>query len=142
MLASSLAALTAAGCSDDKTGDADAFCTELEANAPSIMNPQLATDADVEAHVGLYRSLHEKVPLAIEEEWGVLLDAYETAASIVPGDAEAAEIARRKIYTAEGSGAVVREWVTENCALDLAALGPIGTFAPAVAPTTTTAREG
>ncbi len=134
-----LAALAAAGCSDEKTGDADAFCTELEANAPAIMNPQLATSADVEAHVELYRSLDEKVPLAIEEEWGVLLDAYETAASVVPGDAETAEIARRKIYSAEGSGTSVREWVTENCALDLAAVGPIGTFTPAAPPTTTIA---
>lgn len=130
-------AVGAAACGETKTGDATAFCTQLEANAPAIMNPQITTSADVDSHLGLYESLAEEVPLAIEEEWDTLVRAYRSAAAVIPGDAESVEIARREAYASEPSGLAVRDWVTANCAFDLAAVGPIGSLAPAT--TTTTA---
>jgi hypothetical protein len=127
-----------AGCGDEKTGDAEKFCADLQAVAPAIMNPQLATQADVDAHVAIYESLAESVPLAIEEEWNVLLGAVRSANSVAPGDVEAAELARRDAFASEESGATVRAWVIANCGFDLAASGPISTVVAEPAATTTT----
>lgn len=123
-------------CGDDKTGDAAAFCADLQADAPAIMNPQVTTDAEIDAHLRTYRALAETVPLAIEEDWDVLLGAFEAANAVEPGDAEATEEARRAIYAAEPSALAVRDWVTVNCGFDLGAVGPIATVG---APTTTVA---
>ena len=136
VVAGGLAAATVLGAAcGDKTGDPEAFCAELRTNAQAIMNPQLATDADIEAHVAIYRDLAEDAPLAVEEDWGTILEALETASDVDPGDAEATELARRAIYSAQESAGTVRTWVTTNCGFDLATIGPIGTVA---VPTTTT----
>ena len=131
-------AIVGASCDGDDAGDLEAFCTDLQADAEAVMNPQLATDADIEAHLTIYRDLAEEAPLAVEEDWAVLVDALEAANDAVPDDAESAELARRAIYSAEQSAGVVRTWVTTNCGFDLATIGPIGTVAPPVPPATTT----
>jgi hypothetical protein len=138
-----VAALAApAACNDERSGDAETFCAELEADAPALMNPQLATGEDVAAHLGVYERLAESVPLAIEEEWDTLRGAYRTAASVAPGDAASVEVARREIFTAEQSASTVRQWVTANCGFDLASVGPIATLSPATMPIPTTTPDG
>jgi hypothetical protein len=126
-----------AACGGGESGDLEAFCTGLQADAQAVMNPQLATDADIEAHLAIYRDLATDAPLAVEEDWVVIVDALEAASDAAPDDAESVELARRAIYSAEQSAGAVRTWVTTNCGFDLATIGPIGTVA-AVVPTTTT----
>ena len=41
---------------------------------------------DIEPLLELYRDIAELAPLAIEPEWDQLVTAYETAATVVPGD--------------------------------------------------------
>jgi hypothetical protein len=135
-----VAALVA--CNDERSGDAEVFCTELEADAPVLMNPQLATADDVAAHLAVYEGLAQSVPLAIEEEWDALVGAYRTAAEVVPGDSASVEVARREIFTSEQSALTVRDWVTANCGFDLASVGPIGTLSPATTPIPTTTPGG
>lgn len=137
-----MAVVALVACKDDRTGDAEVFCAELEADAPVLMNPQLATADDVAAHLAVYERLAESVPLAIEEEWDALLGAYRAAAEVVPGDSASVEVARREIFTSEQSALTVRDWVTANCGFDLASVGPIGTLSPATTPLPTTAPGG
>ncbi len=132
-------ALVGAACGGGETGDQEAFCADLQTDAQAVMNPQLATDADIEAHLTIYRDLADEAPLAVEEDWAVIVDALEVASDADPDDAESVELARRAIYSAEQSAGAVRTWVTTNCGFDLATIGPIGTVAlPLPAPTTTT----
>ena len=141
LAAAGLAAVVAtvgASCDGDEPGDQEAFCADLQADAQAMMNPQLATDADIEAHLTIYRDLADEAPLAVEEDWGVIVDALEVANDADPDDAESAELARRAIYSAQQSAGVVRTWVTTNCGFDLATIGPIGTVAPPPPPPTPT----
>lgn len=138
-----VATLVGAGCGDDG-GSTDAFCADVEANATAMMNPAFTTQADVEAYLQLHAEIGEQVPLAIEDDWLVYVGALESAASVVPGDAAAAEEARRAVYAAEESSFRVLDWVRANCGVDLAAAGPVARLDPSVTttlpPTTTTVR--
>lgn len=123
-------ALLAAGCGvldDDDGGDASRFCGEIAANAQQLTQPELRFDDDVAPLLALYREIGRFAPLAIEPEWQQLVDAYETAAAVVPGDEESEQRALAAIYSAESSAAAVDRWLDENCAVDI---GPVTTIVP------------
>ncbi len=123
-------ALATTGCGfldEDDGGDAARFCGEIAANAERLTQPQLQFDDDIEPLLDLYREIGEFAPLAIEPEWDQLVDAYETAASVVPGDEVSEQQALAAIYSSESAAAAVDRWLMENCAVDL---GPVATIVP------------
>lgn len=128
-------------CGDD-AGSNEAFCQAIAENADAIVNPQLATQDDAEAHVRLYEEVGADVPLAIEAEWEVLVDTLKTSATVVPGDAASVETARQAAYAAEESAFTVFDWVSANCGLDLSGAGPVARLEPAVTASTTTTVAG
>lgn len=116
------------GCSDDESGgSAERFCGEIAANQDQITSPQLATAADIEPLLVLYREIGEFAPLAIEPEWDQLILNYETASTVVPGDDASMQAAVAMALQSEQAGARVQRWLAENCALDI---GPVATLAP------------
>lgn len=125
----------AAGCGDDGAGDPEAFCADLQENLDAVVRPAIDTPDGADAYVGLMRDIGSNAPLAIDEDWDALVFAYETANSVVPGDAESEQLAAGAIYAAERSAIAVRGWVQENCDFDM---GPVATVSD-VAPTTTIA---
>lgn len=123
------------GCNGDDPGDSEEFCVAVQANAPAIMNPQLATQADANDYVAMHEEIGRRVPLAIEEDWEIYVEMLRTASSVVPGDAASAERARQAAFAAQESALAVRGWISTNCGLDLATVGPVVTSNPS--PTTT-----
>lgn len=134
-------AVGAAGCGDDG-GSAEQFCAELRARADEMIAPQLATQADIEAYLDLHDDLGDQVPLAIEEEWGVYVDALRATAAVVPGDAVSIEEARRTVYAAEESSFRLFDWVNVNCGLDLSSVGPVARYDPTGTSTTVATTTG
>lgn len=132
-----MAATAAVGCGDDG-GSTDAFCADLRAQASTLMNPALSSQADVEAYLALHEDLGDDVPLAVEEDWDVYVDALRQAVAVVPGDQASVEEARRAIYAAEESAFRVVDWVNTNCGLDLSTAGPVARFDPTATSTTVT----
>ena len=122
MLACS-AALVA--CGDDGGGSAEQFCGEVAANRDALTNPQLQFTDDIEPVLDLYREVGELAPLAIEAEWQQLVEAYETASTVVPGDTESEQEALAAIYSSEQSAAAIERWLQDNCAVDI---GPVFTI--------------
>lgn len=116
-----------AGCSDDDSGNAERFCGQIAARKAELTTPDLQHSEDIEPLLDLYRSIGDLAPLAIEEEWGDLVSAYETASTMVIGDAESEQSAVAAIYSAEASAAAVDSWLKANCAVDI---GPIVTLVP------------
>jgi hypothetical protein len=131
-----ISSLAFVACGDDGGGSVEAFCADLAEHGSALMNPDMTTQADVEAYLALHDEIGADVPLAIEQEWTVYADALRTAAAVVPGDTAGVEAARRAMFAAEESAFEVYTWTGANCALDLATLGPVARYDSAATTTT------
>jgi hypothetical protein len=121
-----IAAVVVAACSSgDSGGSAERFCGEVEANKEALTNPQLDFSDDIAPFLQLYVDIGEVAPLAIEKEWNQLVLAYETASTVVPGDADSEQAVLAAIYTSESAAAAVGSWLQDNCAVDI---GPVFTI--------------
>lgn len=112
---------------DDAGGDASRFCGEIEANLIRLTAPQLQSAAEIEPLLELYRDIGDFAPIAIEPEWDQLILNYETASTVVPGDDDSVQTAIVMALRSEQAGARVKQWLIDNCALDI---GPVATLAP------------
>lgn len=120
-------AVACTACSDDgPSSDAERFCGEARANPDLITNPSITTEDELDAVLDYYRLMGELAPLAIAEEWAVLVNAYETAATLVPGDTESEQQVAMTMYASEPSAYRVQTWIARNCGVAL----PITTIAP------------
>lgn len=116
-----------AACRGGGGTSAERFCGEIDENREALTNPVVDSEDDIEPLLELYREIGAAAPLSIEPEWRQLIIAYETASTIVPGDAESEQIALAEIYASEESAARVSSWLRENCAVDI---GPVFTIVP------------
>ena len=123
-------AVTTASCTRDDTvtveSDANLFCGEATRQRELILSPPMATEAELQASLEFYRLMGALAPLAVSEEWGVLVSAMETASTIVPGDPESEQLVAMTAYATEPSAYRIKKWLRDNCGLDL----PITTIAP------------
>jgi hypothetical protein len=128
-IAVALAAATwaLAGCGDDEVAsDAERFCGEATVNRDMIVAPPMATEAEVEATLDFYRLMGQLAPIAVAEEWNDLVEAMETAATLVPGDPTSEQEVAMTAYATERSAYAVKVWLQRNCGVDI----PITTIAP------------
>lgn len=116
-----------ASCGSDDAGSAERFCGEIDENRALLTTPQLTYSDDIEPMLELYREIADLAPLAIEEEWRQLVATYETANTVVLGDAESEQAVLAAAYQSEASAAAVAKWLRENCAVDI---GPLATIVP------------
>mgnify|MGYP001817059962 CR=1 FL=1 len=137
-----IAIVALAACGDDPVeSDGPRFCGEAIENRNSLTTPP-SSEAEVAATLELYRLMGQLAPVAIAEEWNVVLNSFETAATLVPGDPESEQLVARTAFASEPSAFAVKKWLLENCGLDI----PITTIAPqeqipAVTTTTTVAGD-
>lgn len=106
--------------------DAERFCGEAAANTALIVDPPIATEAEVEATLDFYRLMGQLAPLAIATEWNTVVGAFETASTVVPGDPKSEQRVAVAAYAAERSAYAVKVWLQRNCGVDI----PITTIAP------------
>lgn len=126
VMATCLAVGLLSGCNGgDDAGDAERFCGEVQVNAERLTQPGLQFTDDIEPFLNLYRAIGALAPIAIELEWDQLIDAYETASTVVPGDPESEQSALAAIFSTEKSAAAIDSWLETNCAVDI---GPVFTI--------------
>lgn len=127
----------ACGGGDDVQSDAERFCGEAIAQRNLIVAPPLNDEAELEATLEFYRLMGELAPVAIAEEWNDLVVNLETASTIVIGDPESEQLVAMTAYATEPAAFRVKDWLLDNCGLDI----PITTIAPQervpIAPPTT-----
>jgi hypothetical protein len=115
------------GCGDDGVeADAARFCGEAAANRDRILNPPMATEAELEATLDFYRLMGQLAPLAIAEQWNEIVAAMETANTIVPGDPDSEQRVAMQAYATERAAYEVSVWLKRNCGVDI----PVVTIAP------------
>lgn len=128
-VACAIVALAVLGaCSRDEgvESDAERFCGEAIENRSSLVAPPLGTEAEVEATLDFYRLMGQLAPIGIAEEWNDVLVSLETASTLVPGDPDSEQLVAKTAYATERSAFAVKEWLLDNCRLDI----PITTIAP------------
>lgn len=121
-----LVTLGACGGDDVVQSDAERFCGEAIENRNNLVAPPLASVAGVEATLEFYRLMGQLAPIGIAAEWNDLVVSLETASTLVPGDPESEQIVAKTAYATEPSAFAVKEWLLDNCRLDI----PITTIAP------------
>lgn len=114
------------GDGDGIESDAGRFCEQAAEQRDLILSPPTATEAELQASLEFYRLMGRLAPVAIAEEWGDLVDAMETASTVVPGNPESEQLAAMTAYATEPSAYRVKKWLLDNCGVDL----PITTIAP------------
>lgn len=119
--------LALAACNGDPTPSAAQFCAEISTNRDEIVTPTFLAEVDIDAHVELHQRLESLAPLAVAEEWAIVTDAVETAATVVPTDSNSVQRAVDAAYRSEAAAVAVSEWVLASCGVDL---GPVSTIAP------------
>jgi hypothetical protein len=116
-----------AACGDDGAqSDAERFCGEASTRREMILAPPMTTEEEVDATLDFYRLMGELAPLAISQQWGDIVTALETAATVVPGDADSQQQVALQAYATERSAYEVTVWLQRNCGVAI----PITTIAP------------
>ncbi|HEY5663906.1 MAG TPA: hypothetical protein VIS05_07715 [Ilumatobacter sp.] len=117
-----------AGCTRDTrvASDAERFCSEAIAQRDNIVSPPLRTEAELRATLDFFRLMGQLAPVAIADEWNDLVVNLETAAALVPGDAESEQLVAMTAYATEPSAYRVKRWLADNCGVEI----PITTIAP------------
>jgi hypothetical protein len=128
LVAGAILGIALVGCgNDDSGGDAERFCGEIELHQTALFNPDIASAADVTPLLALYQEIGELAPLAVEADWAQLVLTYETASTVVPDDEASVQAAAAQAYQSEKSAAAVKQWLIDNCTLDI---GPVATIVP------------
>lgn len=132
-LGSVTAGSVVAGCGGDDGRPADTYCSTVSANVPAIETPAMATPADVQATLTLYRDIADAAPVAVEPEWRTLVSMFETAATVIPSDA--ASMARMNDAALSGEPAYtkIKQYTATTCGTNLGGGPP-----PATNPVTAT----
>ena len=107
--------------------DAAAFCEELRNNRSAIIEARIDTDLELTATLELYRRLQTLAPLAVAQEWSNVLQAIETANTVVPSDPDSIQRIAAAAYQSESSALTIHEWAMASCDVDL---GPVTTLVP------------
>lgn len=111
--------------------DAAAFCEGLRTNRSAIVAGSIATELELSSTLEMYRQLDDLAPLAVSQEWSTLLNAIETANTVVPGDPDGIQRVAEAAYQSEAAALAIAEWAMASCDVDL---GPVTTLVPHDAP--------
>jgi hypothetical protein len=111
--------------------DAATFCEELRNNRSAIVSGTISNELEMTTTLELYRRLDALAPLAVSQEWAVVLNAIETANTVVPGDQDGVQRVAAAAYQSEAAALAIAEWAMTSCEVDL---GPVTTLVPHDAP--------
>jgi len=111
--------------------DAAAFCEGLRTNRSAIVAGSIATELELSSTLEMYRQLDDLAPLAVSQEWSTLLNAIETANTVVRGDPNGIQRVAEAAYQSEAAALAIAEWAMASCDVDL---GPVTTLVPHDAP--------
>lgn len=128
-----VASVGATACGSDAAKPAEQYCGEVAAKVAALETPAMATRADVDATLSMYRDIADLAPAAVEPEWRTVIAALETAATVVPTDAES--VARMNDAALSGQPAYTRiqQYTSQTCGTDIGGPPP-----PATNPVTVT----
>ena len=117
---------TLSACGEATPGSRCGCLREELKQSSEIVAATINSDLELTATLEIYRRLQTLAPLAVAQEWSNVVQAIETANTVVPGDPAASNVllppaTKAKLRT------TIREWAMASCDVDL---GPVTTLVP------------
>ncbi len=119
-------------CNDGPKRTIGAYCDAVRADLATLINPTIVTGTDIEATIDRYRSIAAVAPAGVEPEWQDVISAFETAATVIPGDQTSLAIANQAALAGQPAYTRLQHYTQEEC--DVA----IGSPPPPTNPVTAT----
>ena len=138
VVAIALAATVAhAACGDDAPERTEgAYCTEVGNRLTDLNSPVIATADDVEAVLESWREVAARAPLAVEDDWAVVIANMETAATVDPNDPESVQQMADAARQGEPAATRVITYTYQLCGATIGGVTPVTTTPLQVPPTT------
>jgi hypothetical protein len=90
----------------------------LRTNRSAIVAGSIASELELSSTLEMYRQLDDLAPLAVSQEWSTLLNAIETANTVVPGDPDGIQRVAEAAYQSEAAALAIAEWAMASCDVD------------------------
>lgn len=111
------ALVSVAACSDEPGNTVAAYCDEVRANIDALVSPNVITTADIAPLLDRYRSIADVAPATVGEEWQELVQAMETASTVVAGDAESMAVVANTALAGEPGYKRIQEFTQTECGI-------------------------
>ena len=122
-----------AGCSEDEPDRSVAgYCEQITVNLAAINSPQIATATTSQRRSSCIAAIGDRAPAAVAPEWQTMIDSLETAATVVPGDADSVAVANEVALSSQAAATRIQQYTQQVCGAD------IGTPTPPTNPVTAT----
>lgn len=108
-----------AACGEEPLRTVGAYCEQIGLDLPALVTPAITSAADVTAAIDRYTAIASVAPAAIEPEWQVLIDALQTASTVVPSDPESLTTATDAALASTPAAVRVQQYTREMCGLDI-----------------------
>jgi hypothetical protein len=129
-------------CSDDGgSRSADRYCEDLAENA-QLLNVDLVTLEDVDGLRDRYEHFAESAPLAVEEQWRLLADLVDAAATVDLTSTESRAVVVEQAASTERAAIEIADHAATTCGLTLLMGTPPPATTTTVAPPDTTPAPG
>lgn len=102
------------------------YCATVSAHLTDLSAPVIASQADIDRVVAAWRDVAATAPLAVQEEWDVIVANLVTAATLDPADTEALQRLADAARAAEPAADRLISYTQETCGITIAspAVGP------------------
>lgn len=117
------------GCSSEPQRSTTGFC-ELLADYGAFLEGPLSTPAELASLLGRYRELASRAPLAIEEDWTLVVTLVDTAASVDRDDPLALADLVDLAFATDLAARRLDEWTQSRCGLVLVVPDPLAQIPP------------
>ena len=130
-------AVVAAACGDDAPERTEAgYCTEVTKRLAELNTPSISAPEDVTAVLAAWREVAARAPLAVEEDWAVVVAGMETAATVDPGDPESVQRMADTARAGEPAATRVIVYTYQKCNATIGGVPPVTTTPAQVPPPT------
>jgi len=105
-----------AACSDDATKRTESnYCAEVSSHLADLSSPVIATPADIDRVLDSWRAVAATAPLAVQQEWNIVVISMETAAAVDPNDPASVQHVADTARASERSANRVISYTLERC---------------------------
>ncbi|MDO8391013.1 MAG: hypothetical protein Q7V57_11030 [Actinomycetota bacterium] len=120
-LALALGATGALGaCSDDATKRTEGnYCNEVSNHLTDLSSPVIVTPEDIDRVIDSWRAVASTAPLAVQQEWNIVVISMETAAAVDPNDPASVQHVADTARASERAANRVISYTMERCGIQI-----------------------
>jgi len=103
-------------CNDDApTRTEGNYCSEVSTHLADLSSPVIATPADIDRVLASWRAVAATAPLAVQQEWNIVVISMETAAAVDPDDPASVQHVADTARASERASNRVISYTLERC---------------------------